>query len=737
MRLLWRRWTAPSVGDGAGTPSTGEGRPANPIARGDRVPALDGVRGLAVVAVIAFHAWPWLVQGGWLGVGLFFTLSGYLIVSLVLRDLTDDDFDLRGFMTKRFRRLLPAALLTIAATLGATAILEPDAIDRVAGDALAAVLNVANWRGVFEPVGYEALFDDSARPLAHFWSLAIEEQFYLVVPALLVLTKRPKLVIAGLWVVAAASIALLWGNSDAYLATPVRIAEILAGATLALVTMKRRVVPPLSLVILSAMAAVGAVSYFSETNPFTYRGLPAAMGVVWVVLIAHLVGAGRGTSLLEGRVLSWLGTRSYGLYLVHWPILELTSWHPVVALSATAAITEVSYRVVETPIRHGSVLKRPVLALGSASLALAVVAGATLMIPDGDPSTAVAAEVPDWFSDETGEATDTVPLARMDDDTVTSTTDPANPNEGDANQADTNQGEAGDSIPMPGDWGDTAPDREIDLTDLAEFVDELEGLESLPPADSTATPGPTTTTPSPVTEPTTTEAPPTTAQTTTTEPTPPLIVFVLGDSTGVAFAEGLRSWGDETRSAVVISGAAGGCPPFADESISWFGRKWNEGKGECINFAPRECVKSVEDLRTETGLTPDVVLVSDFATATWEFSPERGGDFASIADEARAEQLLGLYDRRVAQAKAVGASVVFTTGPPLGWRDEGLVEVYNGILRDWARGNSGAVVVESGPALENNPGRFPMSDNVHIDEGAPSALFAEEILAPALAAAAG
>ena len=146
------------------------------------LPALDGIRGLAVLAVFAFHAGFGWAPGGFLGVSVFFTLSGYLITRLLLDDgWTHDHIDLLRFWARRVRRLLPAALVTIAfvMVLSATVLRVQPGVVR--GDALAALAYVANWRFLFTGQSYTALFA-APSPLLHFWSLAIEEQFYLVYP---------------------------------------------------------------------------------------------------------------------------------------------------------------------------------------------------------------------------------------------------------------------------------------------------------------------------------------------------------------------------------------------------------------------------------------------------------------------------------------------------------------------------------------------------------------------------
>ena len=162
--------------------------PAEALARfGDgrliRLPGLDGIRGLAVLAVVLFHGnWSWMA-GGYLGVSLFFTLSGFLITSLLLTEqASTGSIDLRGFWTRRFRRLLPAAWLTIGVVVAVVAWIGDAAQAKsIPGDAWSALAQVANWHYLLKGTSYGDLFR-SPSPLLHFWSLAIAEQFYLVFP---------------------------------------------------------------------------------------------------------------------------------------------------------------------------------------------------------------------------------------------------------------------------------------------------------------------------------------------------------------------------------------------------------------------------------------------------------------------------------------------------------------------------------------------------------------------------
>ncbi|HEY1117701.1 MAG TPA: acyltransferase, partial [Acidimicrobiales bacterium] len=204
-------------------------------------PGLDGLRGLAVAGVLAFHSGFSWAEGGYLGVSAFFTLSGFLITTLLLGEQRGTGaVDLRAFWIRRFRRLLPAALLgVLGATAYVLAFADQVGLDRFRGDALAAIGYVANWRFVLSDLSYAELFQGES-PLQHYWSLAIEEQFYLVLPliaAVLLRRRRGWIALAGLAAVGAvASVGAtlaIGGGDRAYYGTDTRMAELLVGVLLA------------------------------------------------------------------------------------------------------------------------------------------------------------------------------------------------------------------------------------------------------------------------------------------------------------------------------------------------------------------------------------------------------------------------------------------------------------------------------------------------------------------------
>lgn len=360
-------------------------------ASGERHPGLDGLRGVAVAWVMAFHLWPEAVKGGWLGVGLFFTLSGYLIVGLLDAEVAaTGKLRLGRFMARRARRLMPAALITILAAVLLTALLTDQAMRTVGLDALAAVLNVYNWHAA-AGLGSEATASDIARPLDHLWSLSVEEQFYLVVPAAVALTRRPGPVVMAMTAVGLVGLDWWWSATNSYVATPVRALEIAAGAGLALLTVRSVTVQrfirwapddsrawrigPRCAVGLAVAAASLAVFRLGQLHEAVYQGAPQFMSVCWVVLLAASLPGGPLEPLLSMAPLRWLGTRSYAIYLFHWPLIELTDWGAFAVIACTLPLAELSYRVVEMPARRQSGVPL-VLWLAAAAVAVAAIAAA-------------------------------------------------------------------------------------------------------------------------------------------------------------------------------------------------------------------------------------------------------------------------------------------------------------------------------------------------------------------------
>jgi peptidoglycan/LPS O-acetylase OafA/YrhL len=347
------------------------------------LPGLDGVRALAVIAVLLYHAdLPW-IPGGFLGVEVFFVISGYLITSLLLVEWrARGAIDLGRFWLRRARRLLPALFLVLAATLTFVVLFLPDEVARLRGDALAATGYVTNWYLVFSRQSY---FEAVGRPslLRHLWSLAIEAQFYLLWPLVFSFgmlhwrTRRMFVVVLAVAVLSAVLMAAQFDpNADpsrVYFGTDTRASGLLIGAALAYVWEPGRSGPrqarlPLDLMGLGALGALVFLNLrLDEFQPLLYQGGIALVAICTAALIAVVVHprAHLVSSLLGWEPLRWVGLRSYGIYLWHWPIFMLTRPQLDVSidgvrllifrLALTGLLAELSYRFIETPIRAGAV----------------------------------------------------------------------------------------------------------------------------------------------------------------------------------------------------------------------------------------------------------------------------------------------------------------------------------------------------------------------------------------------
>ena len=371
--------------------------------------ALDGLRGLAVAAVLLFHGGH--LSGGFLGVDAFFVLSGFLITSLLLGEARDrGGIALGAFWARRARRLLPALACVLAAVaLYAWLLAKPDELATIRGDALATIGYFANWRAIFTSRDYWALFR-SPSPLEHTWSLAIEEQFYLAWPlvvAVLVRRQRGRVaaqrVLATSVVLALASLGWMIAIFDpanpsrAYFGTDTRIASILIGAALAAwLALRGPARSPRSRAALQvgALGCVAIVAWawtrLSGSSDILYRGGLFVTALATAVVIAAAVhprpgGVGR---LLSFRPFCALGLVSYGVYLWHWPIyvvldqsrVHLGGW-PLLAVrvAVTLVVAAVSYRFVEQPIRRGAGT-RPAAARLTIAFATAVAVVAAILV---------------------------------------------------------------------------------------------------------------------------------------------------------------------------------------------------------------------------------------------------------------------------------------------------------------------------------------------------------------------
>jgi peptidoglycan/LPS O-acetylase OafA/YrhL len=368
------------------------------------LPGIDALRALAVLAVFLYHAGVSWVPGGFLGVDLFFVISGYLITSLLLREQRRrGHLRLGSFWLRRARRLLPAVGVLIAVTMLLAAVVEPERIDQLRGDALASLAYFANWHFAF---GDNSYFDQFQRPslFTHLWSLSVEEQFYLLWPLVFAagmkLLGRRRLLL-GVLAGALGSVVLAWvlfdpgtDASRVYYGTDTHAVGLLAGVALALVWSPvelrrhpsgRLCGPVLDTVGVAALAYV--VLSFLRVHDYDlglWHGGYLVLALVTAALLAALAHpAARLGGLLGAPPVLWLGLRSYSFYLWHWPVLALTRPGLDVDLPrgilvplqllAVLALADLSYRYVELPFRGKGRLPRvPESWLPAARAALAV-----------------------------------------------------------------------------------------------------------------------------------------------------------------------------------------------------------------------------------------------------------------------------------------------------------------------------------------------------------------------------
>jgi peptidoglycan/LPS O-acetylase OafA/YrhL len=352
------------------------------------LPGLDGIRAVAVVAVLLFHLPARLLPGGFLGVDVFFVLSGFLITTLLLAELESTGRVRFGqFYLRRARRLLPALIAVLVVSTVLVLTVARDAASVFREDAIAALTYTTNWWYIFDSRTY---FELLGRPplLQHLWSLGIEEQFYLVWPSVCFLVWRRwrrrgvavfavgGALLGTIWM---ATLGLMQGPLDPtstarlYFGADTHAMTVLAGAALATVWRPNRLplrIPAsaqVSLAVAGIASLLGLTALFlmtSEDSVWLFRGGFLLVALVTVPLVAAASHpAGAFGAALGTPVLRWLGTRSYGIYLWHWPIFLVTRpdldiplrgfWAGVTSLALTFAVAEASYRWIEMPVRRG------------------------------------------------------------------------------------------------------------------------------------------------------------------------------------------------------------------------------------------------------------------------------------------------------------------------------------------------------------------------------------------------
>ena len=365
-----------------------------PVKRNQRyMPGLDGLRAVAVLAVIAFHLGFGWAPGGLLGVGIFFTLSGYLITDILLSQLARrGHIKLGRFWLARARRLLQALFVMLVIVVAWVTIFGPAQPQQFRDGVVASALYVSNWQLIFGDVSYFARFAPPG-PLNHLWSLAIEEQFYLVWPFILLLGVkvvrekplpsgvRPRLAVAtlALALVSVIGMAAVYrpslDPSRVYYGTDTRAFELLFGAALAMVWPSRRLSPRIAAGARNTLDGLGVAGLVvialmiwqtGQYSSFIYRGGFVALSIATVLVVAALAHpASRLGPVLGWKPLRWIGVRSYGIYLWHFPVIVLTTpggvangaepLRELLQFAAIVGISTLSWRFIEEPVRHGAI----------------------------------------------------------------------------------------------------------------------------------------------------------------------------------------------------------------------------------------------------------------------------------------------------------------------------------------------------------------------------------------------
>ncbi|HEY7438315.1 MAG TPA: acyltransferase family protein [Acidimicrobiia bacterium] len=385
------------------------------------IAALDGLRGVAVAGVLLFHSGH--LTGGYLGVDLFFVLSGFLITSLLLAEgKQTGSVGLGGFWSRRARRLLPAlAGLLVGVVVYCLVFADVSQLARIQGDALATIGYVANWRAVATGQDYWRIFS-APSPLDHTWSLAIEEQFYLVWPLVFVgllawwktaVAKAVLVTSLVLAVVSATLMVVLYSSANpsrVYYGTDTRACAILLGASLAAwLVIYGPARSATGRVLLEVAGVAGAIvlgiacATLGGASSTLYEGGFVVCGVAATIVIWSATHPQRGPlgAALSWRPLCWLGLISYGVYLWHWPVdivvdterVGLSGW-PLFFLQCaiTLTIAYVSYQFLERPIRRGAINAR---VWRAAVPAVAVVLAVVLVVTTSARPSAVAASPSD------------------------------------------------------------------------------------------------------------------------------------------------------------------------------------------------------------------------------------------------------------------------------------------------------------------------------------------------------
>jgi peptidoglycan/LPS O-acetylase OafA/YrhL len=638
---------APPVAD-APTVAAAEGRMPY-------LPALDGLRAIALVCVLAFHAGVSWIHGGYLPLTSFFVLSGFLITSLLLLENgRNGSVSLLAFWARRARRLVPAAILA----LGLVA-LYTWAVGRstpgLRGDVFSCLGWVANWRFIFVGRSYEDLFGDPS-PVQHFWSLAVEEQFYLLLPPLavgLLLVARGRrwlLAVVTTLLIAASTVTMIVLHEPGepplrtYFGTDTRAAELLVGVLLALVLTRRNGLRRFTgagrwVLDIAGIVALGVSVWLwiatHEYDDRLYEGGILGIALLAAIVVAAATQPGSLLSRLLGLgPIAALGRISYGVYLFHWPLFlwmneERTGLDdaPLFALrmAVTIALATLSYLFIEQPIRTGVKRPAPMLLTGwanatAAVAAVVVLASATSPAPEVTLQTA-SGPVPEVVRGPSR----TVSVLGSSDSSSTSSSSSSTSTTG---------------------RGSTTSSSRRGSTSTA-------GTSATTSGGTSGTGGSGSTTP-------TTKRPTGTVGTTaptTTAPPRPLKVMVVGDSISVNLGTGLVRHTQKHGDMEVLSFGANGCPVSGTD-----GMRYPNGQA---HVAVDDCnLRRSQWSGQLNSFDPDIVLVEssifdilDRTRLDW------GGAYYHVGDGTFDGWLLSHHKSIVSTLKANGAKVVWATVP--------------------------------------------------------------------------
>ena len=542
-----------------------------------RVAALDGMRGIAVLLVLLFHVQLGPFRGGFVGVTVFFTLSGFLITSRTLIEVASTErFSVREFVVRRVRRLVPASMLCLGGAVVGAIIVGGTQAAAIGGDTLAAVANVANWRFLAKGTSYADLFAGPS-PLNHYWSLAIEEQFYvlfpLVVAGILAVPRRRRSVaiVATVAIAAVGSVAAAFATSgdDFYYGTHTRMFELVIGVVLALAIsrpspttngvsvlvepdhrIRRWVIAPLSGASLIAIVLM-AVRFENGAIGFAHGGAQYTAFLTAIAIVGLLDRHSPIARITSWRPLAWIGTISYGIYLYHWPLVALMPARlgpfsgtslAVLQVILSVSMAAASWYLIERRVSIGRLLPS-VRSLSGAWASTAVgIAVLAFVLGGGTPN----AELPELMANAGAGVNADLPVPTPPPTTaaVVTAPEPAPPSDAPSTTSPAPQ-------PMP-----TAPTPAVDAPPPSSAPPPPTAAASAPPPAPTAPPG------------------------------PPLRIAVAGDSTAGVAARALQRYAAKhPQELVVLDLSMAGCTVTRVATIRHFRGEAGQNMASCGTWA--------------------------------------------------------------------------------------------------------------------------------------------------------